>query len=275
MIAGLYLEHLTDSDLGLLEAASQRPTVRREPEALLGALDDPAAYRAVFNQPGRDPLFQASPFLLFSLLIHRAARDLTQASFVDEWVGPRQRVPVFDVTGLREFGAEPARRFFLAELLASYTHVASGSVLVQTRRGWRRRRFSELDPLRLIELAELLPEQERPSVYRRLGDLALFLTGIFPDYAAERLVVSRERQQLERALDRSDRERAEVEDGIWLLERIGRRSYRIAHRAAVRGTVMTEVLANVSENFAAARRVLNFLTDRYLFPQRQRWFGVG
>ncbi|HEX3630690.1 MAG TPA: hypothetical protein VHW91_09490 [Candidatus Dormibacteraeota bacterium] len=204
MIAGLYLEHLTDSDLGLLEAASQRPTVRREPEALLGALDDPAAYRAVFNQPGRDPLFQASPFLLFSLLIHRAARDLTQASFVDEWIGPRQRVPVFDVTGLREFGAEPARRFFLAELLASYTHVASGSVLVQTRRGWRRRRFSELDPLRLIELAELLPEQERPSVYRRLGDLALFLTGIFPDYAAERLVVNRERQQLERALDRGD-----------------------------------------------------------------------
>src|SRR5947209_3271529 len=219
MIAGLYLEHLTDSDLALLETASQRPTLRSEPPALLGALDDPAAYRAVFSDPGRDPLFQASPFLLFSLLVHRATRDLIQASFVDEWVGPRQRVPVFDVTGLREFGAEPARRFFLAELLSSYTHVASGSVMVQTRRGWRRRRFSELDPLRLIELAELLPEAERPAVYRRLGDLSLFLTGIFPDYAAERMVLARERRQLERVLEPADLPEEHRSDGVRAVQR--------------------------------------------------------
>jgi hypothetical protein len=38
---------------------------------------------------------------------------------------------------------------------------------------------------------------------------------------------------------------------------------------------MAQVLAGISENFATARRTLNFLTDRYLFPLRQRWFGVG
>ncbi|TMD43546.1 MAG: hypothetical protein E6I88_01180 [Chloroflexi bacterium] len=237
MIGRLYLEHLTDGDLTLLAGVSERSSLGSDPDALVSALDNPAAYRAVFNEPARDPLFLASPFLLFSLLIHRAARDLSQASFIDEWVGPGQRVPVFDVGGLREFGADPARRFFLAELLSSYTHVASGSVMVQTRRGWRRQRFSELDPLRLIELAELLPEAERPSVYRRLGD--------------------------------------ERRDGVWLLERVGQRAYRIAHRAADRRGAMTDVLGAVSENFATARRVLNFLTDRYLFPQRQRWFGFG
>ena len=275
MVTQLYLEHLTDSDLSLMADYGQGPDVRVDSEALLRALDNPALFRAVFDQPGRDPLFQASPFLLFSLLVHRAARDLRQASFIEEWVGPRQRVPVFDVGGLRDFGSDPIRRFFLAELLASYTNVASGSVLIQTRRGWRRRRFSELDPLRLIELADLLPDAERPSVYRRLGDLSLFLTGIFPDYAAERMVLSRERRQLERALEPADREEEERHDGVWLLERVGRRAYRIAQRSADQRALMTEVLGAVSENFATARRMLNFLTDRYLFPQRQHWFGIG
>lgn len=275
MVGRLYLEHLTDTDLNLLAAAGDAPDASWNPDAIEAALDSPALFRTLFSQPGRDPLLQGSPFLLFAVLVHRAARDLNQASFVDEWVGPRQRVPVFDVGGLRDFGAHPIRRFFLTELLASYTHVASGSVMVQTSRGWRRRRFSELDPIRLVELAELLPEAERPSVYRRLGDLSLFLTGVFPDYAAERLIVDRERRQLERAIEAVDRERAARRDGVWLLEQVGRRAYRIAQQSADRRTQMAAVLGEVSENFAAARRMLNFLTDRYLFPIRQRWFGVG
>ena len=275
MVGRQYLEHLSDTDLGLLAAAGDVADVRGDPDAVEALLDSPVLFRTLFSAPGRDPLLQGSPFLLFAVLVHRAARDLTQASFVEEWVGPRQRVPVFDVAGLRDFGANPVHRFFLTELLASYTHVASGSVMIQTRRGWRRRRFSELDPLRLIELAELLPEAERPSVYRRLGDLSLFLTGVFPDYAAERLVIERERRQLERTLEAADRESVERRDGIWLLERVGRRAYRIAQRSTDRRTPMSDVLAELSENFASARRVLNFLTDRYLFPLRQRWFGGG
>jgi hypothetical protein len=275
MVGPLYLEHLTDTDLNVLAASADTPALRTDPQQIEGLLDSPALFRSLFGVPGRDPLLQGSPFLLFAVLVHRAARDLKQASFVEEWVGPRQRVPVFDVGDLRDFGADPFRRFFLAELLSSYTHVASGSVMVQTRRGWRRRRFSELDPLRLVELAELLPEAERPSVYRRLGDLSLFLTGVFPDYAAERLVIERERRQLERALTAAEREQGERRDGVWLLERLGRRAYRIAQRASDRSTAMAGVLGEVSENFAAARRMLNFLTDRYLFPLRQRWFGVG
>jgi hypothetical protein len=276
MVGGLYLEHLSDADLALLAASGETDAAaRRDPQRIEAMLDSPALFRRLFNTPGRDPLLQASPFLIFAVLVHRAIRDLGQASFVEEWVGPRQRVPVFDVDGLRAFGADPMRRFFLAELLASYTHVASGSFLVQTRRGWRRRHFSELDPVRLIELAELLPGAERSSVYRRLGDLSLFLTGVFPDYAAERLVVERERQRLERALAVADRESAERRDGIWLLEALGRRAYRIAQQAADRRSAMAGVLAEVSENFAAARRVLNFITDRYLFPMRRQWFAAG
>ena len=276
MLGSLYLEHLSDSDLALLSGVGEsHRDARRDPEQLEALIDNPATFRTLFTAPGRDPLLRGSPFLLFAVLIHRVVRDLGQASFVEEWVGPRQRVPVFDTGSLRDFGADPLRRLFLAQLLASYTKVASGSTLVKTNRGWRRRRFSELDPMRLIELAEMVPEAERPSVYRRLGDLSLFLTGIFPDYAGERLVAERERRQLERALGTADRERSERQDSVWLLEQLGRRAYRIAQHGADRGAAMTRVLAEVSENFAAARRVLNFLTDRYLFPMRRQWFGSG
>jgi hypothetical protein len=275
MVGPLYLEQLSDSDLELLASAAEaRDDVRRDPTRLEALIDNPVTFRQLFSVPGRDPLLRGTPFLIFAVLIHRVVRDLGQASFVEEWVGPRQRVPVFDTASLNDFGADPMRRFFLVQLLASYTNVASGSMLVKTRRGWRRRRFSELDPMRLIELAELVPEPERPSVYRRLGDLSLFLTGIFPDYAAERLVAERERRGLERALWPADREQSAGRDGIWLLEQLGRRAYRIAQQGADRRAAMAGVLAQVSENFAAARRVLNFLTDRYLYPMRRQWFGA-
>src|ERR1700704_4358519 len=253
MLGSLYLEHLSDSDLAFLDTAVESPqNVRREPEKLEALIDSPQIFRMLFSVPGRDPLLRGSPFLLFAVLIHRVVRDLSQASFVEEWIGPQQRVPLFDTGSLRDFGADPLRRLFLAELLASYTNVASGSMLVNTTRGWRRRRFSELDPLRLIELAEVVPEADRLSVYRRLGDLSLFLTGIFPDYAGERLVAERERRQLERALGPADRERAERRDGVWLLEQLGRRAYRIAQEGADRRAAMTGFLPQGSENFAAA-----------------------
>jgi len=274
MVGRLYLEHLSDSDLALLALAGTGGDVRRDPERLEALIDTPVTFRMLFAAPGRDPLLRGSPFLIFAVLVHRVVRDLGHVSFVEEWVGPRQRVPVFDMDRLRDFGADPRRRLFLVQLLASYSKVASGSTLVRTRRGWRRRRFSELDPIRLIELAELVSEAERPSVYRRLGDLMLYLTGIFPDYAGERLVAERERRGLERMLARADRERSENRDGVWLLEQLGRRAYRIAQEATDRQTAMAAVLAEVSENFAAARRLLNFLTDRYLFPTRRQWFGA-
>lgn len=274
-LGSLYLEHLSEKDLGLLMLAGDRPDLRPHPEELEALIDSPATFHRLFTVPGRDPLLRASPFLLFAVLIHRVVRDLGHASFVEEWVGPRQRVPVFDTGSLRDFGADPLRRFFLAQLLASYTKVASGSTLVKTSRGWRRHRFSELDPIRLIELAELVPEEERPFVYRRLGDLSLFLTGIFPDYAGKQLVAERERRQLERALGSVDPGESDRHDGVWLLEQLGRRAYRVAQQGSDRRAAMAGVLAAVSENFAVARRLLNFLTDRYLSPMRSQWFGTG
>src|SRR6266511_3194884 len=181
--AGGYLEHLSDADLALLgSAAGSLPAerLRGDPAMVERLLDDPRTFQAVFGGTGRaDPLLRASPFLVFALAIQRGAEDLREAAFVGEWAGPRQRLPVFDVATLRDFLAAPARRLFLAELLASYVHVASGSVLVQTRRGWRRQRFSELDPVRLAALLDVVPVGERFDQARRILNLVTD-TYLFP-----------------------------------------------------------------------------------------------
>ena len=265
MNGALYLEHLTDGDLtllaGLLEGGpleERRAALLREPDRILSVLREPSLYAALFRAGAGEVFLHASPFLAFATLVHRGARDLEHAGFVQEWIGPRQRVPVFDVAGLRDFAADPLRRLFLAELLASYTRISSGSILFRTSRGWRRRRFSELDPMRLLELLELVPPTERPAIQRRLGDLALFLSGVFPDHAGGS------------QLGLGDG----TESPLALLERLGRGAYRSAWQAAgTQGRGTARVLEEVaSDGFGRARRVLNFLTDRYLFPLRDSWF---
>jgi hypothetical protein len=192
-VAAAYLEHLSDGDLALLARARQaenRPEMLRRsllegPGGIEDVLASQEVFEVVFGGGGEGgPLVGVSPFLVFAVAVAQAVRQLDSATYVPDWTGVGRRTPVFDVVRLREFASSPWRRLFLAELLSSYTRVASGSVVVRTRRGLRRHRFSELDPVRLAGLLEVVSDAERPGVLRRLGDLSLFLTGVFPDYLA-------------------------------------------------------------------------------------------
>ena len=216
-----------------------------------------------------------SPFLTFAVAVHRTAERLAGASYVEEWIGPRRRVPVFAVDPLRQLLADPRRRFFFVELLASYTRVVSGTTWTATRRGWRRRRFSELDPLQLAEMLETAPPAELPGVLRRLGDLALFLTGVFPDHTA---TTSLGRPSAESRLLRSagvEPKRVEPGslDGFQLLELLGARWYALAVQRSPAPTASVTVLDAIAHQFTDARRILNVVTDTYLFPLRDQWFG--
>ena len=75
----------------------------------------------------------ASPFLAFGVAVHRAVADLAAMDYLPERSGLRQRVPVFDTPELRDFLGSAERRLFLAELLASFTRVASGRYRVPSR----------------------------------------------------------------------------------------------------------------------------------------------
>jgi hypothetical protein len=182
-------------------------------------------------------------------------------------------VPVFGVDALRRLLADPWRRFFFVELLGSYTHVVSGSTWTATRRGWRRRRFSELDPLQLVGLLEAVPPAERPGVLRRLGDLALFLTGVFPDHTAN-TPLGRSPLALLRSAGIAAVPREDVAANAFeLLELLGARWYRQARRLSAAPSGSVGVLDAIAEGFTDARRVLNVVTDTYLFPLREQWFG--
>lgn len=281
-----YLARLTDRDLELLASATGGradavAALRAEPariEELIGRSD---VFDALFAPWSEHPFALASPFLVFSVLLAGTTKELRSTSFVREWIGPRQRIPVFDVEALREFLDDAMRRVFLADVLASYTHVVSGSVWVRDRRGWSRRRFSELDPVRLAALLEVVSETERIGVYKRLGDLALFLTGVFPD-AADRLFHPVQIERLERTLAEVAGSRDDVPEeppgAVGLLQRLGHRSYRAVAKALPVARDprpdTARAIAQIAERFGDARRVLNVLTDRHLFPVRDEWFRV-
>jgi hypothetical protein len=269
-----YAGHLTDADLGLLASvatdtgpAVDASSLRSDPVALLRLLEDPGAFRAVLGGPG-EPV-PASPFLVFAVSVQRAAAELASAGHVPERTGPRQRVPLFDAPALRDFLAAPARRLFLAELLASFTRVASGRYRARVGGRMRTRRFSELDPVRLVVLLEAVPQAERPGVYRRLGDVTLFLTGVFPDYATAHALGPVNAARLLRAaqLPASQQDRAAGPPGIEFWE------HRAARDLAPVATARITVVGEVADRFRQARRVLNHVTDQYLFPSGNPWFA--
>jgi hypothetical protein len=275
-----YASHLTDADLKLLAPAApgDGAWLRGDPAALLRLLENPATFGVVLGQgPGESPrgwAVQASPFLIFALLVQRATTELASAAHVPERTGLRQRVPLFDAPALRDFLADTARRLFLAELLASFTRVASGRYRVRVAGRAGTRRFSELDPVRLAGLLDAVPEAERPGVYRRLGDVSLFLTGVFPDYVTARALGPVDAGRLLRAagLTGPQRERLAAAPAIELLEHLGARWYRTACELAPVRTARLSVADDVAGRFQQGRRVLNHLADRYLMSAGQPWF---
>jgi hypothetical protein len=283
-VGAAYLEHLTDADLRALvraervsdEDADRRiHALRRAPSLVPEVLDRPDTSARLLHLAG-DPSGRQftfiSPFLLFAAAVHRTAADLAAHPYAPERTAPRLRVPVFDSAELIAYLATPYHRLFLAELLASFARASSGFTVVDTPHGPRRRRWSDTDPARLAVLLESVPAPQRPGVWRRLGDLALFLGGVFPD-AAERTAPDHEQ-----ALRLARRTGVAEEPGSQLgaadlLEWLGSRWYLLAADNAVIRTDASALLRQHAEHFHHARRVLNAATDRYLFPITAEWFA--
>jgi hypothetical protein len=280
-----YADHLTEADLALLVSVSQEVAVptpeagtwlRRHPEHLAGLVGDPRVFRAVFGPEEQDARAAlASPFLIFAVAVHRAAAELESMDHVPERSGPGQRVPLFDAPDLRDFLDSPARRLFLAELLGSFTRAAGGQYRATVRGRPRARRFSELDLARLASTLDTVAEADRPGVYRRLGDVALFLTGVFPDYAVAHALGPVSAGRLLRAAQVTPRQHEQLTaaPAIDLFEYLGARWYRVAWSLAPARTARLAVVADVADRFRQARRVLNHIADRCLFPAGNPWFA--
>jgi hypothetical protein len=262
---GVLLEMLTDRDVAFalqaVRPGSAGPreevlrSIREAPEILTALLDDPRLYAAV-SAVGDAPFVAVSPFLFFSVLLRQARRELGRRTFTAEWLAPRRRVPVFDARAIAAVLEDEPLVRYLAELLASFTHVYRREPAGDPPGGGRGPAgaasggFDELDLDDLHALLAATAGAERFAVERRVADVALFLAGVFPDSA--------------RGAPELDR---------W--EEESQSHYREAARSpAARRCGLAAVLGVLADELSSVRRALNFLSDRYLHPLDAEWFAA-
>ncbi len=270
-----YLDQFTDRDLAILaDSVGSAPDeleveLTRRPWALHDLLTQAAVVDVVFD-PRAGLAAGISPFLVFAVLVHQVGQDLQGASYVNDWTGFRSRLPVFEVQPLVDFLADPGRGMFLAQLLASFTRCAP-----------QIGHDGALDPVALADRLDGAGGGRRVALLRRLGDLALFLTGIMPDYVGRQPLQAGEAERLGRTARLSAGEVLTALDGlpttapVELIELLGARWYRLALEEGEPSGAghLPTVLSDVAGRFRAGRRVLNHLADTYLFRFQPAWLS--
>jgi hypothetical protein len=206
-------------------------------------------------------LLQITPKLFFSVLLRQARKDVQKASYTME-TRARQKIPVFDTGQVVDLLGKQGVCAYLADMLTSFTRVESFAWRVRVREGiWRKHRVSDLDIDGLIKLCEHVDEFYRFSLYRRIGDVSLFLTGMFPEYV-----------QQQGDLPAGVRGRArDLED----YEKDGSRFYQLAAEHEVAAIMeLTDVLHTLAEQFALAEKALRFVSEHYLLTRKRTLFGL-
>lgn len=265
-----YLDGFTDRDLRTLAAIrTEDPDqlaeeLEQRPWAIHDLLSDDDVFEGVMGRQAH-PANLVSPFLLFAVMVHAAAVELRSATFVNDWTGPQARLPVFDVAPLREFVEAPGRMFFLVSLLESFAMPTPTPV--------------PADPLDLADMAQWYEQAlpaDRATLLRRMGDLSLFMSGVFPDHAGPRLMGAVEAVNLGETVAMTAEEvlglfdSASISPGLDALESLGSRWYA----GAVDAGSAPAVVSDVASRFRSARRVLNHVSDNYLYQLDFRW-GVA
>lgn len=232
----------------------------------IAMVSDHSLFEQVMND---DEVFlRVSPTLYFEILLRKAHSELQVATYTMERSG-RESIPVFDTDEVLEFMKRPRIIEYLATMLASFMKIQSFVVPVRVRRGVRRRvRYNDMDVDSLIRFASNADPIERFGYYKRIGDVCLFVSGVFPGHT------HRDYQQMAggkpAAIPRAWRMRRSVED----YERDGTRFYRLAQEHPTARTVeLAGVFGVLKENFAAARKPLTYMANRFLHAGKQQVFG--
>ena len=261
---------LTEADLsfvvdeveaGGLDPERLKQLVRSDPSFRDAVLSDGRVFAK--TAAADEELLRVSPALYFQVLLRRAQKDLGQASHTLERSGG-ETVVVFDTDNVSEFLAKPTVTDYMAAMLASFTRVESYVMPVRVRRGtWRRVRFNDMDVDSLARLAASVDEPQRFRYFKRIADVCLLILGIFPSSAASA------GQHGLRTGRRGRRTAEEYAD-------IGRRHYGTAmEHPAAQAAGLAEPMELLRDNFAVARKSLNFVTEQYLRYSRTQVFDVG
>jgi hypothetical protein len=260
----------TEADLRFLAAALWRDDPgaaaahlrewRAAPQAADEWLDDERVFRALTADDRT--VIELSPRFLFTLLLRRIRKDLAAIPYTVERVERDGRLVVFDASVVHHMLENRDIFAYLVELLVSFERAETLTVRRTSPPGGLRR-LSTMSIDDMVELAGLVDQPLRPMVFRRIGDIALFTTALFPD-ALQR---SR-RPTVTSALSRPAKHRWRLED----YEEEGRTFYRLAADSLhASHPELARVLARLASDFALARKPLHVLGERYLAWARPHW----
>ena len=255
---------LSDADLKFIvetltpdsrDHARVTQAVRDKPDILDAMIGDPRLVDRVMDD--EEVVVYISPRLLFTILLRQTRRDLDSQPYINE-IGERGEViPVFESSRVADLLDEEPSREYLADMMSSFSKTYS-TVMYSLERGrLRKRRFSSMDMDDMIYAARHADPEERPDYYRRVADIALFMTGVFP-YQAVR---SPRRRRFAHRRTMAD------------YEREGSAFYGLAARE-LDVPELGDVMATLSENFTLARRALNHMSERYIRARSSRLFGM-
>lgn len=203
---------------------------------------------------------RVSPHLFFTILLRRVKKELAREKYTIERRTPSQRIPVFDTPQVTSLLEDQEVRGYLSEMLASFTRTQSAALYLRRRGCLYRRTFSDLDMDDMIELSQGVEAEFRLPFYQRIADIALFLIGIFPEFA-----LSAKREGRPRLVGRGVRSLEQYEEE-------GGRFYRLAAELSP-NPPKAELFGKLAENFSLAKKPLNILSERYLTFSRFRWFA--
>jgi len=256
----------------LSNALSVREAIRNDPAYRKAIVSDERVFSRVIND--KESFLKISPSLYFEVLLRRAQKDLISSSYTIEREG-RGNIPVFDTGKVAGFLDTPNMLEYLANMLASFTRIRSFVVPVRVRKGIRRRvRYNDMDVDSLIDFAARADESERFSYYKRIGDVCLFLTGLFRDstYSQKSHVGSNFQSGTYPRTTFVRKRRRSVEE----YESEGRRFYRLAEEHPTASVLeLTDVFSVLRDEFSAARKPLAFLSARYLHSRPNKLFDVA
>jgi hypothetical protein len=251
---------------GTSDPDSARARLREDKDLVRAMLGDDRLFNRLTAD--EESLVRVSPWLFFTVLLRRARHDLELEVFTFE-KRDRQKVLLFDTDRVIRLLDQESMLDYLATMLASFTRIESVTIPHRVRKGvWRRHRINDLDVEGLMRQCQMLDRAFHFEPYKRIGDVCLFLCGMFPEYidAQVRYPASHERRP--RSKSRIIQSREDYENH-------GQAFYRLAaehERAGVED--LDTVLMTLSQNFVLAEKPIAFLSKRYLGFKRQRLFGT-
>jgi len=221
---------------------------------VLLVLEDPKLTERLFRE--EEALVRISPHLLFSVLLRRLRKELDKEAYILDVDARGKRIPIFEGPAVAQMLSDKKVRDYLAEMLSSFTRTNNG-IIYWKERGRHKRRFSDIDMDDMIELARIIDPEMRPALYKRIADIALFISGIFP----ERATLFAARRKTMYSAERT------LED----YEQTGRRFYSVAALETDQAQ-WKPVLETLAEKFTLARLALNSLSERYIKTHLARYF---